>query len=131
MTSKYGNSIYLSDSDKIIRKKIEEAITDPARKTLKDKGHPDICTIFKFHQIYNQKNVKDVEVRCKKARIGCRECKKNLANILIDTLSDLRKKRKELLQNAKIINKTLEAGRKKASKIAKQTLEEVKRVVGI
>ena len=131
MSKSYNNCIYLSDSAEIIRKKVGEAITDPARKTLKDKGHPDICTIFKFHQIYNQKNVKDVEVRCKKAQIGCRECKKNLANILIDALSDLHKKRKELLENPERIDKILEKGRKKASKIAKQTLEEVTRVMGI
>ncbi len=131
MSKSYDNCIYLSDSEEVIRKKIEEAITDPARKTLKDKGHPDICTIFKFHQIYNQKNVPEIEARCKKAEIGCKECKRDLANILVSTLSDLHKKRKELSQNPKIINKILEEGRKKASRIAKQNLEEVKRVMGI
>jgi tryptophanyl-tRNA synthetase len=131
MSKSYHNCIYLSDSDKIIREKIGEAITDPARKTLKDKGHPDICTIFKFHQIYNQRNVKDIEARCKKAQIGCKECKRNLANILVSALSDIHRKRKELLKNPERINKILEEGRKRASKIAKKTLEEVKRVVGI
>ncbi len=131
MSKSYNNCIYLSDNEKVIREKVEEAITDPARKTLKDKGHPDICTIFKFHQIYNKKKVPEIEEKCKKAEMGCKECKKNLADILVNALSDLHKKRKELLQNPKIINKILEEGRKKASKIAKQTLEEVKKVMGI
>ncbi|HEA46799.1 MAG TPA: tryptophan--tRNA ligase [bacterium] len=131
MSKSYNNCIYLSDSDEVIKEKIEEAITDPARKTLKDKGHPDICTIFNFHQIYNRKNVKDVEARCKKAQIGCRECKRNLANTLASALSDFHRKRKELLENPEKIDKILKEGRKKASSIAKQTLEEVKRVMGI
>jgi len=131
MSKSYNNCIYLSDSTEIIRKKVGEAITDPARKTLKDKGHPGICTIFKFHQIYNRKEIPEIEEKCKKAQIGCRECKKNLANILIDALFDLHRKRKELLENPERIDKILEGGRKKASKIAKQTLEEVKRVMGI
>lgn len=131
MSKSYNNCIYLSDSEEVIRKKIGEAITDPARKTLKDKGHPGICTIFKFHQIYNAKNVKDVEKRCKKAAIGCKECKRNLADILVNALSGLHKKRKELSQNPRIINQILEEGRKRASSIAKQNLEEVKKVVGI
>ncbi len=131
MSKSYDNCIYLSDSERVIREKIGEAITDPARKTLKDKGHPDICTIFNFHQIYNQKDVKDIEARCKKAQMGCKECKRNLANILVVALSGLHKRRKELSQNPRIINKILGEGREKASKIAKETLEEVKRVVGI
>ncbi len=131
MSKSYNNCIYLSDSDEVIRKKVEETITDPARKTLKDQGHPDICTIFKFHQIYNRKKVPEIEERCKKAEMGCKECKKDLADILVNALSDLYKKRKKLSQNPKIIDKILEEGRKKASRIAKQTLEEVKKVMGI
>ncbi len=131
MSKSYNNCIYLSDSEQTIREKIEEAITDPARKTLKDKGHPAICTIFKFHQIYNRREISEIEERCKKAEMGCKECKKNLADILVNALSDLHRKRRELLQNPKIINTLLDEGRKKASRIAKQTLEEVKKVMGI
>lgn len=131
MSKSYNNCIYLSDGDQVIREKVEETITDPARKTLKDKGHPDICSIFKFHQIYNRKNVPETEDKCKKAKIGCKECKKNLANILVGVLSGLHKRREEISQNPEIIDRILKNGRKRASKIAKATLAEVKKVMGI
>ncbi|MBU4310158.1 tryptophan--tRNA ligase [bacterium] len=131
MSKSYNNCIYLSDSDEVIKEKIGEAITDPARKTLKDKGHPDICTIFKFHQIYSRKDVSKIREKCKKAEMGCKECKKNLANTLVSALSDFHRKRKEFLENPEKIDKILKEGRKKANSIAKQTLEEVKRVMGI
>jgi tryptophanyl-tRNA synthetase len=131
MSKSYDNSIYLSDSKEIITRKLANAMTDPARKTLKDKGHPKVCNIFKLHQIYNRTRAPEIEKKCKAARIGCSDCKKDLTKLLIGSLEGLHQKRKELLQNPAIIDKILEEGRQKASKIAKETLGEVKKVMGI
>ena len=46
MSKSYGNTIDLADAPDVIRKKVSEAITDPARVKKEDKGHPDICTVL-------------------------------------------------------------------------------------
>jgi tryptophanyl-tRNA synthetase len=48
MSKSYGNAIYLADTDEEMRKKVMNAITDPARVKKTDPGHPDICNIFAY-----------------------------------------------------------------------------------
>ena len=52
-----------------------------------------------------------------------------LADILIEELKPIREKRKELEKNKDRIKDILEQGRKKAQKIAQQTMAEIKEVV--
>jgi len=53
MSKSYGNTIGISDPPETVLKKINTAITDPARVKREDKGHPDVCTIFAYHKIFN------------------------------------------------------------------------------
>jgi len=54
-----------------------------------------------------------------------------LAELLINSLEPLRKKRKELLQREVYVREILEQGRKKAEVIAKSTIAEVKKKMGL
>ena len=51
-------------------------ITDPARKKRTDKGHPEVCPVFYYHQIFNIDEVSQIQQQCKEALIGCVDCKK-------------------------------------------------------
>ena len=129
MSKSYGNTINLSDSPEVVQKKVETMITDPARIKKEDKGHPDICAVFAYHKIYNPKEVETIKKDCKEALIGCVECKKRLAKYLGAALSPIYKKRKELEAEPKKIQEILEMGEKKASRVATQTLLEVKQAM--
>jgi len=78
MSKSYGNTIALSDSPDTIRKKVSSMITDPARIRKDDPGHPEVCTVFSFHKVFNENEVPEIEQHCRGGKIGCVQCKKNL-----------------------------------------------------
>ncbi len=132
MSKSYGNAINLSDSEAMIRKKVLSMITDPARIKTTDPGHPDICNVYSYYQIFSdQKTVKDVYAWCTGARKGCTDCKSTFADILIAKLGPMQKRRREIEKDAATIRKVLEEGYQKASAIARTTLEEVKKLVSL
>lgn len=130
MSKSYGNYIALSDSPDIIRKKVLRMITDPKRIKLSDKGHPDVCNVFSYYGVFSDRKKND-EVRdcCEGAKKGCTECKGTLAEIVIEYLSPVREKRSRLKNSD--IDEILEEGNKRAREIAKETIEKVKKVVGL
>ena len=131
MSKSYGNAIAISDDSEVVKKKINMMITDPARIKKNDAGHPDVCVVFSFHKIYSPEESSSISDACKAGTIGCVECKKKLAEKLLDSLKDIHAKRKALEANPREINYILEKGRLKASKAAKQTLEDAKKAMRI
>ncbi|HCG77558.1 MAG: tryptophan--tRNA ligase [bacterium (Candidatus Ratteibacteria) CG_4_10_14_3_um_filter_41_18] len=131
MSKSYHNCIYLSDSGKIIEKKVMEMFTDPARVYKKDKGHPAGCVVFAFHQIYNKEEKSQIEKDCLSAKIGCTDCKKILSERLVKSLQPLSEKRKEFVARPKLIDDILKQGKENAGKIAKTTLREAREALKI
>ena len=70
MSKSYGNTIALSDSPDTIRKKVSSMITDPARIRKDDPGHPEVCTVFSFHKVFNENEVPEIEQHCRGGKIG-------------------------------------------------------------
>ncbi|GAF90932.1 unnamed protein product, partial [marine sediment metagenome] len=92
----------------------------------------DFCNVFTFHELYTEKEkVKEIEEGCRSASIGCVECKQIMASNLNKALEPLREKRKELEANPQIIENIIDEGNRKARKIARNTMEEVREVVKI
>jgi len=131
MSKSYGNTIAISDPPDVIEKKVNSMVTDPARVRKSDPGHPEVCTVFAYHKIYSGGEIEGIGSACRKATIGCTECKKGLASKLIASLKDVYKKRLELEADRSIIEKMLAGGKEKASVIAKQTLFDAKRIMGL
>ncbi len=126
MSKSYNNAIYLSDSAEETNKKLKVMFTDPRRKRKTDPGVAEECGIFMLHKIFTDKNKQDeIKQACSKAQIGCVECKRILGENLNRTLEPVREKRKELLNKKRDIEEILIEGSKKASRYAKNTLEEV------
>lgn len=131
MSKSYGNSIALSDSPETIKKKVSMMITDPERIKKDDPGHPEVCTVFSFHKVFNEKEVDEVELDCRKGLIGCVQCKRNLSGKMIDTLSPIYEKRQEYIKRPDTIRDIIDTGCKNARKIAKTTLEDVRSAMKI
>ncbi len=129
MSKSYQNAIDLSDSADTIKKKVKNMFTDPKRLRLTDPGHPDECNVFSYHEVFNAQQQEDVEQWCTKAEKGCTDCKMILADVLIDHLRPIREKRRELEGDKDRIRDILEDGRKKAQKIAKETMAEIKEAI--
>ena len=132
MSKSYHNAIYLSDPPKVIREKTLQMFTDKTRLRKTDPGHPDICNVFSFHKLYTSpEKVNQIEEDCKKAIIGCVECKKLLAENLINGLAPLQEKRQYYQEHLEELKDIIDAGIKKARSVATTTLEEAKEAIGI
>ena len=131
MSKSYGNCIYISDNDETVSKKVMSMITDPARVKRNDPGHPDVCTVFSYHQIFSKTDVDRISEQCKKAEIGCVDCKKILFGNLKKLLEPIRKKRQEIERDPTYIGRVLEEGDKKAKERAEKTLVEVRNAMKI
>lgn len=131
MSKSYGNTIALSEDLSSVYKKIMNMITDPARIKKNDPGHPDICTVFAYHNVFSQDEVDEIEKSCRDGKIGCVECKKRLYNNLHRFLEPIQQKRKEIENDESFIFGVIEEGSKKAREIASKTLAEAKDRAGL
>lgn len=131
MSKSYGNFIALGDTEDIIKKKCSQMFTDPKRIKLSDAGHPEKCNLRSYYNLFKPQYAKEVDKYCTEALIGCTDCKRKLANVVSDYLSDIRNKRERLLKDKNKIYDILEDGAKKARKAASETMAEVKKRVGL
>jgi tryptophanyl-tRNA synthetase len=132
MSKSYNNAIYLSDSPEEIKVKVSQMITDPQRRRKNDPGDPDVCNVFSFHKLHSTHDqVSMVDLECRRAGIGCVECKELMAGNLITYLSPYREKRLYYLSHGQKVTEILSEGTAKARSIAHQTMEEVREAIKI
>lgn len=131
MSKSYNNFVALSEEPSVIRKKVANMFTDPQRIKLSDPGHPDKCNVHNYYAVFAPERKKEVDELCRKARIGCTDCKKELSERLIKVLEPIQKKRDKLLKDKGEIFKILEEGKSKAQSIARKTLAEVKKLINL
>jgi len=132
MSKSYDNSICISDRGKVLQQKISSMFTDPQRMRKSDPGNPEICNVFAFHGLYSQpEKVKEIDAACRKAEIGCTDCKKMLALRIAEELSPVHERMDYYTSHLDEINTIIEEGNSKATKIARQTMDEVRAAVKI
>lgn len=126
MSKSYDNTINLSDSDEMIKKKVSTMFTDPQRIKLNDPGHPDICNVFSYYSVFMPQARDEVFDWCTNAKLGCTECKKRLSLGLINKLEPFHQKREALLKEKTKIREILEEGRKKAASVAAKSMKDAR-----
>ena len=131
MSKSYGNTIALSDSPDVVRKKVSKMVTDPARIRKDDPGHPEVCTVFAFHKVFNEEEVPQIEEGCRSGKIGCVQCKKRLAEKMVEYLEPIYERRQKLLEKPGIVKEILQNGNENAQKVASKTIEEVRKAMKI
>ncbi len=131
MSKSLGNTIGILDSPEEIWQKLRPAMTDPARKTRKDPGNPEICNIYSLHQYFSPAGrVVEVAEQCRSAGWGCLDCKRVLADNLIETLAPMRERALALRARPGEVDAVLAEGAAKARRIAGETLREVRDRMG-
>ena len=132
MSKSYDNAIYLSDSPDEIAAKVSKMLTDPQRARKGDPGDPDVCNVYEFHKLYSQSNTVDrINKECRSAEIGCVECKKIMAKNLIKALEPIRDKRAYYEDRPRLVDDIIAGGCDKARRVARRTMEEVRKAIKI
>ena len=127
MGKSLGNAIYLCDDDETIKKKVMSAVTDPDKIKKDDPANPDICMVYYYHKIINDKNIDTICSECKKGQRGCVQCKKELINNINEFLNKYREKRKYYESHKEEVLEILKEGTEAAQKRASETLYNVKK----
>lgn len=131
MSKSYNNYIALTDTPELVSKKVQSMFTDPERIRVVDFGHPDKCSVYSYYEAFAPLLKNQIHERCTKAKIGCTECKKELAVLLINLLAPIQEKRQVLQKDKHKIEEILCSGRQKASLLAKQTISQVRGLLKI
>jgi tryptophanyl-tRNA synthetase len=131
MSKSLGNTIGLLESPEAIWEKLRPAATDPARKTRKDPGNPDVCNIFTIHQGFSPPAVQaEVAHKCRTAAWGCLDCKRVLADHMIAELTPIRERAAALQAKPGSVRELLRQGAERARTIARATMADVRRHMG-
>jgi len=132
MSKSLDNHIELAATPAETLKRVMSMVTDPARIRRTDPGNPDICNVYSFHKIFSApEEVQMVNVECRRAGIGCVDCKKLMARNLNTTLEPFRARRAELEENPDGVWDVLRDGARRARTIAQKTMDEVREAVGL
>jgi tryptophanyl-tRNA synthetase len=132
MSKSLNNHIELAATPEETEKRVLTMVTDPARVRRTDPGNPDICNVFSFHKMFSSsEEIAMVNTECRRAGIGCVDCKKLMAKNLNASLAPFRARREEFARKPDEVWDVLTDGAKRARVIAEKTMEEVRATVGL
>ena len=127
MSKSYGNAILLSEPEAQIRKKIATMMTDPARVRRTDKGNPELCPVFDYHNVVSTPEVIAwADQGCRTAGIGCLECKRAMADGLMEVLRPIQERRRQYEEQPRRAWQVLEEGDERARRVAGATMNDVR-----
>jgi tryptophanyl-tRNA synthetase len=129
MSKSVGNVILLADDPETIRKKVKTAFTDPKKLRKGDPGHPEGCPIFAYHGYFDPEALGEIEEDCKKGTLGCVDCKKRVAERIIEALTPVREKRESLRADDEGLKATLREGAERARSFSEETLAQVRKAM--
>ncbi len=132
MSKSYGNTISLRAPDEEIRDKLRTMPTDPARIKRTDPGDPEKCPVWRLHQIYSGEDVCDwVQQGCRSAGIGCVECKQPVIDAVTAEVTPIRERAAGYAQDRQTVQKIIAEGNEAARSVAHDTLDEVRKAMGV
>lgn len=142
MSKSLGNCIYLADEPEVIRKKVMSMYTDPDHIRIEDPGKLDGNCVFIYLDAFcnddyfaeylpEYQNLQELKDHYTRGGLGDVKVKKFLYNVLMENLSPIQARRKELEKDIPAIMEILHQGSIRAKEIAAQTLAEVKHAMQI
>ena len=132
MSKSYDNSIFMSDKGEELRQKVASMFTDPQRQRKSDPGRPELCNVYTFHQLYSKSDHhSEIAAACRSAAIGCTECKKRLAEAIAEGMRPIHERREYYLYHLNEVKDIIRDGNIRASRIAEETLVEVRKTMKV
>ena len=127
MSKSLGNTILLADGPEDVFKKMRTAVTDTAKIRKNDPGHPEVCTVFSYHNRFSPpEQLAGIDADCRSGSLGCVDCKKLCAANISLELAPLIEKRHYYESQMDLVKNILLEGEAKAKVIASTTMQEVR-----
>jgi len=132
MSKSLGNTVGLLESSADIWNKLRPAVTDPKRIRREDPGTPEVCNIYHLHKAFSpEPTVAHVAQQCSSAGWGCIDCKKVLHESMEQVLVPIRTRADALRSDPGLVTRALDRGAEVTRSIAKETIREVKQIMGL
>ncbi len=142
MSKSLGNCIYLSDTPKELKKKVNSMYTDPEHLTIDSPGHLEGNCPFIYLDAFScdehfakylpdYRNLQELKDHYTHGGVGDGTVKKLLINVLEEELVPIRERRKHYEQNIPEVYDILRKGSETARAAAARTLDEVRAAMKI
>lgn len=142
MSKSLGNTIYLSDDTETVKQKVMSMFTDPNHLRVQDPGNTNNNPVFIYLSCFAKdehfakylseyKNLDEMKAHYERGGLGDMKCKRFLFNVLEDTLTPIREKRKYYEERIDEVYNILLEGTKKANIKANKTLSRVRKAMKI
>jgi tryptophanyl-tRNA synthetase len=132
MSKSKNNTIGVLEPKDSIWQNLRVAPTDPQRIRRSDPGNPDVCVMFSYHKLFSSGDmVQMVDTECRRAGIGCVDCKKLLMENIWTELEPIQAKADHLRANPSEVTDALVSGADFCRQIAQNTMAEVREAIGL
>lgn len=132
MSKSYGNTLSLREDPASVEKKLRTMPTDTNRVRRDDPGDPDKCPVWQLHQVYSDQQTLDwAQQGCRSAGIGCLDCKGPLIDSVLAEQAPIRERAERFSADPDGVRAILEQGSDRARAVAADTLDEVRRAMGL
>ncbi len=129
MSKSKGNIIDIFLSDKLLRKQIMKIKTDST--PLEEPKNPDTCNLFALYKLVAKEvQIEEMRTNYKGGNYGYGHAKQAFFELIIDKYSKERELYHHYMNNLNEIDKALEIGARKASIIANEVLQRVRKKLG-
>ena len=126
-----GNCIYLRDDDKTIRKKVMKAVTDNGPQTPNSPRPEVIENLFTFLRIVSTPDVYDhFDAQWNDCTLRYGDLKKQIAEDLCVVVAPIREKIEAYSADVDMLDRVARQGAEVARQSARETLDEVRRIIG-
>jgi tryptophanyl-tRNA synthetase len=119
----------LLDSSDEIRSKVMSAVTDSRREIRFEASRPGIYNLLAIYQLFTGLSTSEIEARFEGK--GYAEFKRELAEVIIESLQPLQSRYRALIAEANYVDSVLAEGASKVRPIAEKTLATVKEKIGL
>ncbi len=126
-----GSYINLTDDLETIKGKLAKSPTDSGKgESIPTEG--GVAALLEFVQLFQGRDKRqEYEKQYTESGIRYGDLKQDLAQAIYEELAPIQEKRKELEQNPEFVDNVIKQGAQKARQIATETLNEVKKAMGL
>ena len=124
-----NNIISLLDSNELIKKKINRAVTDSEKEIRYSDDKPGLSNLINIYISLTHENIEEIENKYTGKMYSY--LKGDLVDIIIDRLSPIRKEYEKIIKDKEYLNSILSIGKQKATFKARKTLAKVYRKIGL